>query len=113
MSNNFKFCPVCGSHLSVPKFVPTLSSNFPIGKIIAISILILFLVGGTYVWFSEIGPEIQRVQQIQEDHENQPSYIEQINEAYSSVQDCAGVSGASPPEVRDRCSQVFRYSSSS
>jgi len=65
MSNNFKFCPVCGSILPAPKFPPksnpALSSNIPIGKIIGISVLVLFLVGGAYLWISEISPEIQRI----------------------------------------------------
>ena len=79
-------------------------------KIIGLSILGLVVVGGAYLWFTEIGPEIQRVTQLQEERQNQPSYIEQINERYSSVEDCEGVSGSSPPEIRERCMQIYRYS---
>ena len=71
VSNNFKFCPVCGSHLPAPQFVPTPSSNIPIGKIIGISVLVLFLVGGAYLWFTEIGPEIQRMNENRERIEQQ------------------------------------------
>ena len=61
MPNNFKFCPACGSILPVPKSTPTPSSNMPIGKIIGVSVLVLFLVGGAYLWITEISPEIQRI----------------------------------------------------
>jgi len=79
-----------------------------IGKIIGLSILGIVVIGGAYLWFTEIGPEIQRLDQLQEDYENQPSYTERINEQFSSVEDCAGVSSTSLPEVRDRCMQITK-----
>jgi len=79
-----------------------------IGKIIGLSILGIVVIGGTYLWFTEIGPEIQRLDQLQEDYENQPSYIERINKQFSSAADCAGVSSTSLPEVRDRCMQITK-----
>lgn len=91
--------------------LPSKKIGLSAGKIIGLSILGIVMVGGAYLWITEIGPEIQRVTQLQEDRQNQPSYIERINEKYSSVEDCAGVSGASPPEIRDRCALVYRYSS--
>jgi len=71
MSNNFKFCPVCGSRLytskspplppPTPYSAPRSSGNLPVGKIIGISVLVFFLVGGAYLWLTEISPEIQRI----------------------------------------------------
>ena len=63
MSNNYKFCPVCGSRLypPMPQSAPRSSGNMPVGKIIGVSVLAFFLVGGAYLWFTEISPEIQRI----------------------------------------------------
>ena len=82
-------------------------------KIVGLTILGFVVVSGAYLWFIEIGPEIQRVTKLQEERQNQPSYIEQINERYSSVEDCKGVSGSSPPEIRERCAQIYKFARSS
>ena len=79
-----------------------------IGKIIGLSILGIIIVGGTYVWITEVGPEVERLRQLQEDYENQPSYEERINAAFSSMEDCEGVTSTSLPEVRDRCMYITK-----
>ena len=75
-------------------------------KVSGLVVLVVFLVIGGYLWFGEISPEIQRIQKIQEDRDNAPTYQEKLNSM--TVEDCSGVSGASPPEIRDRCQQIFR-----
>jgi len=35
--------------------------HLPVGKIIGLSVLMLVIVGGVYVWMTEISPEIQRI----------------------------------------------------
>ena len=80
-----------------------------IGKIIGLSILGIVVIGGAYLWFTEVGPEVQRLRQLQEDYENQPSYEERINAQFSSMEDCEGVTSSSLPEVQDRCMQITLF----
>lgn len=56
--------------------------SLPIGKIIGISVLVLIVVGGAYVWLTEISPEIQRVNENNKRIEEQNAQV--IQERMSS-----------------------------
>ena len=78
-------------------------------KIIGLIILIIFLGGGGFFYVMEIAPEIKRIKDLQEKRANAPTYQERLDAM--TLEDCESVSSGSPPEVRDRCIQIWRYAS--
>ena len=77
---------------SVPS--PDQKNNLPVGKIIGFSILAIFLIGGIYVWSSEIAPELKRVTQLQNEYEpyNPAEHFGVECTTYSTAEhDCFGV----------------------
>ena len=78
-------------------------------KILGLSILGFAMVGFAYLWITDIQPDIDRVNKIQQDMENQPSYMERLDQM--TVEDCKRVTGTSPIDLINRCIEMYRNSS--
>lgn len=74
-------------------------------KIYGLLIVVVFIV----IWVGVILPEIIRVQDLQEKRANAPTYQDALDAM--TLEDCESVSSGSPPAVRDRCQQIWRYTS--